>query len=234
MGINNLGQVIGWDSNGTFISNGTQLTSLSASIGQPFSISDKDQIIAYSSALENALGVINLKTGAVQQIANPYYPTANSNPSAINNAGAVVGLMPGTTNTAFLYQGDTYTALLPSNDPNSWVDPAGINNGGQVVGTFLDTVNPPAGETGVEEGFIYTDGTFQYVAVPNAVSTEISGINDYGEIIGTYMDGDNVLHTFLGTPVVASAPEPSCMALFGSGLFCLALIRKKRVRVPRH
>jgi probable HAF family extracellular repeat protein len=226
MGINNLGQVIGSDENGAFLYDGTHLTTLPQSIQQPLSINNNSQIIAYSSNI-GSLGVINLNTGTVEQIPNPWFPSVTSNPSALNDSGDVVGVMPAIPDKAFLYQDGTYTALTPWNDPNSWADPTGINNNGQIGGTFLNTDNPPPQLSGREEGFIYTNGTYEYVAVPGADATTISGINDKGQIIGTY-DVNYVWNTFVATPTTDPTPEPATMGLLGGGLVAIALLRRKR------
>jgi probable HAF family extracellular repeat protein len=58
--------------------------------------------------------------------------------------------------------------------------PYGINNAGLVVGSFVNLV------TEVEEGFVYSNGSYGTVYVPNSIGTVAQGINDSNQIVGYY------------------------------------------------
>ena len=51
------------------------------------------------------------------------------------------------------------------------------------------------------------------------------GINDTGQIVGDYFDG-NSRHGFLATPV-SEVPEPSGLALLGTGVIGLGILRRR-------
>jgi hypothetical protein len=63
------------------------------------------------------------------------------------------------------------------------------------------------------------------------------GINNEGQIaadgFGYLLDGDFFNEAFLLTPEGVNVPEPSSLAIFGSGLICLGLaaLRGRRERV---
>lgn len=71
---------------------------------------------------------------------------------------------------------------------------ADINHTGQIVGRYADT-------TGINHGFLLSDGTFTSLTFPGAVWTRTIGINSGGDIVGDYsltdVRGDKDVHGFL-------------------------------------
>jgi len=59
-----------------------------------------------------------------------------------------------------------------------------INASGVVVGSYTP-------QTGPTNGFIYINGVFKNVAVPNYGFSPVDGINGYGYVVGTYGSGIN-------------------------------------------
>ena len=66
--------------------------------------------------------------------------------------------------------------------PDAWSTlPYAINTRGQIVGVYRGTVQ------GVQtRGFLYENGVFTKLAVPNADVTVAHGLNDHGQIVGRY------------------------------------------------
>ena len=97
-------------------------------------------------------------------------------PTAINNAGQIVGYYVDSNNGlhGFLYSGGTFTTIdYPgSGDTNLW----GINNYGDIVG---DRNN---------QGFLYSGGNFSDIVDPLQTQNETIayGINDPGQIVGFF------------------------------------------------
>jgi len=84
------------------------------------------------------------------------------------------------------------------NIPNSaYVQPNAINNAGWVVGYYADLSYNL-------HGFIWQDGTLQYVDYPGAVQTSLTGINNLGQIIGQYLDASFNSHVATYSPESAA------------------------------
>ena len=64
-----------------------------------------------------------------------------------------------------------------------------INNAGQMVGAYYDT-------SGIDHGFLDSNGTFTTLDYPSAFLTEAHGINDSGQIVGQYCGTDGRCHGF--------------------------------------
>jgi uncharacterized membrane protein len=118
--------------------------------------------------------------------------------AGINNAGDIVE-----THTVYYSNGLVVTISLPG---ASLTDVYGINDLGQIVGTAYF-----AG--GTSEGFVDTNGVFQFINFPGAQPvTTANAINDVGEIAGTF----------------APIPEPASLVLVGAGLAGIAVIKLRR------
>jgi hypothetical protein len=66
--------------------------------------------------------------------------------------------------------------------PDAWsTHPRAINTRGQIVGVYYGTVR------GLQDlSFLYENGVFTKLAVPNADITVAHGLNDHGQIVGRY------------------------------------------------
>ena len=100
--------------------------------------------------------------------------------------------------------------------------PYGISNDGEIVGSYTDA-------QGLQEGFIDNNGNFSTFDDPlGADGTVLTGVNDRGRSSRDYFDANDVEHGFVATPV----QEPASVALFGTCLVGLGLVRR-RSRQPR-
>ncbi|NOU44490.1 MAG: hypothetical protein HOO87_13235, partial [Methyloglobulus sp.] len=72
----------------------------------------------------------------------------------------------------------TYKIIDP---PAGSIDilPNRMNNNGQVVGTYIDSTNK-------WHGFVYSNGVFTSIDVPDAGYTNVKDINNNGQLIGEY------------------------------------------------
>jgi len=95
--------------------------------------------------------------------------------------------------------------------------PYGINNAGQIVGyaRFVLPDNPRIRD----RGFLYADGEFTLLDVPDAFSTVAFGINDSGEIVGVFHTNIGGDTGFLNSgPNFASLQVPGAAATAAAGL----------------
>jgi uncharacterized membrane protein len=131
------------------------------------------------------------------------YPGAvDTEPSDINDSGQIAGtyVLPFSHYSAFLREKSG--AFLSFDGPGVTDTHAyGLNNLGVVVGTAD------------RHGFVYHNGTFNFIDFPGAFATSVSSINDRGQILGYYSDSYlGPYHEFLGQPV----PEPAPTLLVGA------------------
>jgi uncharacterized membrane protein len=75
----------------------------------------------------------------------------------------------------------------------SWA--SGINTCGHIVGSYL--ADPSVHRFA---GFVYEDGEFLSVDVPDAIRTYANGINDLDQMVGEYWDASERRHGFLRDP----------------------------------
>ena len=149
--------------------------------------------------------------------------------SKINNADWIAGFYddPSFNEHGFVTPdlGATHITIDPPGS-TGFTDANGINNLNQIVGNFSST-------TGVH-GFLTTDlgATYSQIDFPGATRTEARAINDAGQIVGDYYDASNVQHGFLATPELSTVPEPTTLALVGSGMAPVAFgVLRRRTRV---
>ena len=143
----------------------------------------------------------------------------NSQATGVNDAGTVVGFYD--TTGAGVFSAFEYLAGAPMATSfqafgSSSTVALGINDLGDIVGDYI-------GADGLMHGFLDANGVFTSFDPPGSISTTANGINDLGQIVGFYTDANDNTIGFL-----AQVPEPATLALFGSGLAGLALIRRRR------
>jgi probable HAF family extracellular repeat protein len=254
-GINNAGQIVGFDGDtvGTqhgFLLSGGIYTPIDVPGALPgttraFGINDAGQIVgdsvSHSFLLSGGIYTTIDVPGALSTKAD-----------GINNAGQIVG---GSSLGGFLLSGGMYTTI---DFPGAPTSPSGINDSGQIVGFYVDfrdrdhgfllsggvytTIDFGPRETVADginnagqivgyyylsgnHGFLLSGGVYTTIDFPGATGTDITGINNAGQIVGAYSDGSGT-HGFLATPV----PEPGTftLTLLGVGTLGVCRLRKRR------
>ena len=239
-GINNRGQIVGEnistsgdygfiDTNGSLV----QVTGpYSPYMTALTSMNDYGQAIGYS---ENWTSPTTLATHSISY-QNPGSGTAAWNHiyvfnntqiqsylTGINDSGQISGWANnGSTEVAFVTNVDGSINYISNNAASH-----GIDNDGDVVGDIgYGTA-----------GFVYKNGIFTVVNVPNSTSTHIYGINDAGEIVGSYGDASGYGHAFTAvltppaapdpvpSPSPTPVPEPASLSVLGTSLVILYMLR---------
>jgi probable HAF family extracellular repeat protein len=208
-GINDLGQVVGWQlsasggSQGFLYSNGNY-TAFSAPLGTSTyaqGINDLGQIVGYYRNSAGGLDTFLYDRGSYTTL--PHLGLYNV-ATGINNLGQIVGYYfteNGICCTGFVYSNGIYTTLS-----GSYVIPNGINDFGQIVG--YDRIG----------SFIYTGGIYTHLSgPPDSLSSQAYGINDFGQVVGYYASG-------ISSPV----PEPSTWAMLLIGFAGIGLTAYRR------
>jgi hypothetical protein len=127
-------------------------------------------------------------------LASLNYPGASQGTTAlgINDYGTVVGSFGGSNGQhGFLYHGGTWAKVdYPSGSPgNTSLD--GISNSNVVVGHFQ--------RLGTYISFLYANGVFKNIFVPNADSTQVTDIAGKGVISGNAAFSDGSVKAFTAT-----------------------------------
>jgi len=140
--------------------------------------------------------------------------------AGINDAGVIAGFYTNAaaTTLSFILNGSTLTSLQDPNAVSTMI--LGLNNTGLADGVYTDA-------NGLLHGFVYDIGinTFTTVDDPNGVGgTTLNGLNDRGQLTGFFVDANGNTNGLLANPV----PEPSSLALIGSGI--VSLIGWRRCR----
>ena len=153
---------------------------------QPVAFNSLDQVIGIGETYSNNGAEFWIQNG-FNQLANGAFFFAQggvtAGPTAINDAGVIVGysqahpgnlvvgalLMPGSIQPIELIFPGAIETL-----------PAGINDANTVVGNYTDAI-------GNSHGFVYSNGSYAKLDVPQTKITTIGGINNIGEIVGNYV-----------------------------------------------
>lgn len=123
----------------------------------------------YADANENSHGFRRNTDGSFTDL---NYPGSKNGTAAngINDAGAIVG---GYNGNGFIFHNGSWATL---NYPGGSTQLLGISNSGVIVGVSSAT------EQGVS--FLYADGAFKVIEVPNSFATLVAGISPGGLIVG--------------------------------------------------
>lgn len=190
-GINNTGQIVGYDidlgTNDFLYSNGafSTIAPPGGTSSIAYGINDAGQIVGIFGAGADGFltgGSFLDNGGSFSTIAPP--GSVSSEAIGINNAGQIVGtLLNGMGTYAFLDTGGSFATFTPPGGLNTLA--SGINNAGQIVGYFEDSM-------GNMHGFLDTAGSLTTIDAPGASGyTLANGINDAGTIVGeTYISGE--------------------------------------------
>jgi uncharacterized membrane protein len=121
----------------------------------------------------------------------------------INNRGEIVGFYnddQGSTTTGFLRarSGRFVDIVVPGSQVTG---PLKLNDRRQAVGIYLDADARPNPDgtmpPGVVHGFLWDDGGYQTIDVPDAAATAALGINNHGQMVGSYIDAQGTYHGFV-------------------------------------
>ncbi len=219
-GINNLGQVVGIDYSGSQIR------------GYIYDINNKKYTIfdfppPYGNSKPHtfapaAVTGINDSAQVIGSLSNPsnyqlsgfvynngafdIFKVGNQHtlPISINNNGQVVGVYGRIAQAGigqgglFIYQEGKLMAIKPKAKlAGNLTLTHRINDSGQIVGYTLHY------ETGALQSYLYSNGIFAILSIPDALSTLVSDINNSGQIAGTYTDAAGA-HGFIATPIIAT------------------------------
>jgi hypothetical protein len=149
-----------------------------------------------------------------QNLVIPSPAGTTTSPTALNDNGAIVGLLnsgSGTSfhTTAFLFSGGNFTHFRFPGSADTFAND--MNKNGVIVGTFRG----PNGQG----SFMVQNGVFHQVTLPGFpnAATSANGVNDLGDIVGVFTrNGSNVgflLHqdklTIISFPGAAGGTFPS-------------------------
>ena len=104
-------------------------------------------------------------------------------PMSISDKGVIVGWYANAVGPAgvghghgFVFQNGVYKTLDNPKGVGGGTYLDDINSSGVIVGDYFPNENP--------QGFIYINGTFKDIKIPNSSGTTTSGINGYGYVTG--------------------------------------------------
>jgi len=200
-GINNSGQVVGYTILANYderafvasTSGMVNLGTLGGRFGRAIAINASGVITGYSTtSMTNNLNRCFVSYGNGLVNIGSLATTGNCMPSAINDAGQIVGTAyNGTASHAFLYDGNQFHDLGTLGGRTSAAN--GINQLGQVVGQ-AQTIN------GDMRAFLYTAGQMTNLGSPRATGGASSAysVNASGQAIGYYtVPGDSTRRPIL-------------------------------------
>ena len=189
--INLLGQIVGVSYDANFNGhavvwtrgNPTVLPGMPGSdFAQPVGINIRGEITGYANDATNTPNTVLWKQGALTVL------VPNSVPSAINDAGQIVGTTRTTLSLPFLWQNGVTTTLPPLPGLSPYGAAQSINDLGQIVGTSSNFPVLWQNDTAVNlnNQIAPTDPLQPYVHLQNATL-----INNLGQIVATGTDSRN-------------------------------------------
>ncbi len=181
-GINNVGQIVGYSSLGSFVDTNGMFTTVQypgAAGTAAYGINSAGEVAgSYTDDVNVNHGFTELNGS----YASFDYPGATGTYfSGIDDAGDLVGnyWLENGPIQGFLYSDGIFT---PINVPGAQETVAfAINNSGTIAGFYC--IAPC---TTVISGFLYNNGAFTTVNYPGAASTSLTGINDNGDLVGVW------------------------------------------------
>jgi hypothetical protein len=188
LGINNLGQIVGGSSLGSFVDTNGVFTMIGypgATFTWAEGINDAGEVVGYYvDSLGDSHGFTELN-GVYTSM--DYPGVTGTYLYGIDNAGDMVGNYCCTSTNqiqGFLYSGGVFTPITVPGAQATTV--YGINNNEAITGFYCDS---PCTAGSVSGGFIYSNGAFTTVNYPGAASTGLGGINDSGDFVGEWSGG---------------------------------------------
>jgi len=139
-------------------------------------------IVGNYSTPSGSTGAFKLKNGVLTSIRYP--GSKSTSVSSISDTGSIVGTYADSQGLGhgFVLQNGVFTTLDdPKADPNT-TSLEDINSSGAIVGVYY--VAPP-GSGPIAHSFIYINGVFKEIIVPNAIYAAVTGLNGYGDVTGT-------------------------------------------------
>jgi probable HAF family extracellular repeat protein len=195
LGINNLGQAVGWaqttsGASHAFLWTGGTMTDIGSLPGATemvaTAINNSGQICGYAIVGGHVHAFLD-SGGQLSDLGVLPGPGMTSSATALNNNGQVVGYSYSGTNTrdAVLWSGGPITDLGNLGFPSSAAE--AINDEGQIVGYLVTNSN--AGET-ITDAFLDIGGTMEDLGnLPGGRDSDAVGINNNGVIVGTAVNG---------------------------------------------
>ena len=156
------------------------------------SVNDRGEMVGLLDRVGSPEISFVYSSGALQAISVPNSATLPAL-RGINNHGDIVGWVEINRDIfGLLIRGGQVTLIdAPQSGGNS-TQAFGVNDARDVVGCY-----DPAGTIFVSDGFLWRNGSFTVLRVPNAPVTCALDINNRGTIVGIYSDTAHVQHGFV-------------------------------------
>lgn len=152
-----------------------QISSPAGNFGQPVAINGNDEIIGSGSFIYNA--------GIFTKVSIPGVSVIN--PIDMNDRSTIVCYTVNPFHDFIYNNGAADFIYLPG--PGY---PVAINNADEVAGYYTDA-------NGNDHGYVYNNGAFTALDVPNTLGTRPTAINNNGDVVGTYVDSSHQIQAFL-------------------------------------
>jgi hypothetical protein len=145
----------------------------------------------YLDSAETAHGFKRYNNGGLVSLDYPGASTG-TNPAGINDYGTVAGSFGDTTGEhGFIYHGGTWAKVDYPSGRAGTTQVVAISNNNVVVG--FNTSNEPY------ISFLYANGIFEVISVPNTFSTNVAGISANGVITGNVVYNSGGAGAFTAT-----------------------------------
>lgn len=147
----------------------------------------------YLDSAENTHGFKRYSNGGIVALDYPgAVPALGTNPAGINDFGTVAGSFGDNVGEhGFIYHSGTWAKIDYPSGGAGTTQVVGISNNNVVVG--FNTANEPS------TSFLYANGVFKVISVPNSFSTSVSGISANGVIAGNVVYNSGSAGAFMAT-----------------------------------